>query len=856
MKTNKEKIFDYIVDYSKEFKTLEDDTPKFDTRFLSEKLNMQRTNISSVLNQLVEEGKLSKTNGRPVMFYLSDEQNTELDNLSFSNIIGSDLSLKETLQLTKAAITYPIRIPHVLYIGEKGVGVKTISEKVFDFACSQRILKKNSAFKAIDCLHFDKNQMNERSFWQKNFESIKDGLLLVKNADKISINMITDISNMLIEKKELKFILIVHVKNADSISIFKDYFNFVVNIPPLEKRTLEERYQFIEKFFKEEALKLEKNIDVNYGLMQCLMLYPCIDNLIELKSNIQFGVANALVRFKRNKTIVLELSDLPASVRKGLLLIRDKIHEIDQVLDKNVNYIFTKEQTLQSRSKKIGTDIYQKIDFDYKALGQITVLKDAEEFVFANIEYNLNDYLNKITENIDGEKLKTIVSEKLYQITNEFIQTASIKFNRVYSNKVFLGICLHFNNAIISNRTKQRISNEKVMNIIEQYDEEYLYSRKFIKKLQDEFNVRFSLDESVLLTLLIANDKNQISKNREVITLIIMHGDNTATSISQVVKKLMPINNLQAFDLSLDDDIETSYELLKKKIIDVNQGSGILALYDMGSIQVMLNSIKDETGIDIKSIEVPIPLLAISSCKSSEEGKSLEDIYQHLSHEYSGFAYSRMQSKDIVIVLSSVHENNSDSIKRYLQTLEDYRDYQILAFNITDKQNLIDKINEVQIKGNVVGIVGTYNPDIFNLKYVDYSHLPNVHTIHELFAETKDDFDVLDYLVKQFDIFKKDELNRTLIPFIESLQKIYHMSFSEDTRLGLLIHMECLIDRLQKKYASSVNFNINTIKEKYSKEYGLVSQSLYPLEEGYNVKLSDGDKATIIEIIINSKKEK
>ena len=35
MKTNKEKIFDYIVDYSKEFKTLEDDTPKFDTRFQS-----------------------------------------------------------------------------------------------------------------------------------------------------------------------------------------------------------------------------------------------------------------------------------------------------------------------------------------------------------------------------------------------------------------------------------------------------------------------------------------------------------------------------------------------------------------------------------------------------------------------------------------------------------------------------------------------------------------------------------------------------------------------------------------------------------------------------------------------------
>lgn len=68
----------------------------------------------------------------------------------------------------------------------------------------------------------------------KNFESIKDGLLLVKNADKISINMITDISNMLIEKR-IEIYTNSPCKNADSISIFKDYFNFIVNIPPLEK---------------------------------------------------------------------------------------------------------------------------------------------------------------------------------------------------------------------------------------------------------------------------------------------------------------------------------------------------------------------------------------------------------------------------------------------------------------------------------------------------------------------------------------------------------------------------------------------------------------------------------------------
>lgn len=67
MKTNKEKVFDFIVEYSKRFKTINDETPKLDTQFLSEKLEMRRSNLSSILNQLVDERKIEKTKGRPVL---------------------------------------------------------------------------------------------------------------------------------------------------------------------------------------------------------------------------------------------------------------------------------------------------------------------------------------------------------------------------------------------------------------------------------------------------------------------------------------------------------------------------------------------------------------------------------------------------------------------------------------------------------------------------------------------------------------------------------------------------------------------------------------------------------------------
>ena len=59
MKLNKkEKVYELIESYSIDMK--HDEYPKFTTNFLSEKVDMQRTNLSSILNQLVKEGTLEK----------------------------------------------------------------------------------------------------------------------------------------------------------------------------------------------------------------------------------------------------------------------------------------------------------------------------------------------------------------------------------------------------------------------------------------------------------------------------------------------------------------------------------------------------------------------------------------------------------------------------------------------------------------------------------------------------------------------------------------------------------------------------------------------------------------------------
>ncbi|MCD7892524.1 MAG: PRD domain-containing protein [Erysipelotrichaceae bacterium] len=843
MKTNKQRVYDFIVEYTKEFQTNVNEFPKFDTQFLSNQLNMQRSNISSILNQLVKENLIKKTNGRPVLYYLS--QDVQLDNQIFSSLIGYDSSLKEVIQLTQAALTYPMHIPRILYIGQKGVGIRTLTQKIYEFACSIHLLQKNVPYTIYDCSS-DNLQLLDNIFIKNNH-----GLILLRNADQLSKQTMTQLKSNIINDNTLNFILIVHMNEETDISYFKDDFNFIVHLTSLKNRSLIERYQFIEKFLQNEAKQLDKKIEVNYGLMQCLMIYPCSDNLIGLRNNIRYGVANALVKNKNKSEVIIELSDLPADVRKGLLYIKNNINQLETILDKNMNYVFYANKTLRYKDKNDSLNIYSRLDASYHDLS----LQDADDYIYANIESQINDYLNHLTHDMTNDKFNTIVSEKIRNMVQEFLNNASIRFNQVYSNKIYYGICLHINNALIKNQNKQRISNDNIMNIIDNYDEEYIFVRKFMRELQNIFNIHLSIDETIIVTLIMTIHE-EVEKNHYVTLLIAMHGHSTASSIVEVVKSLMPMRNIEYFNLLLEDDIEDSYESLKNKIIDINQGSGILVFYDMGSIHVMLDSIQEETHIPIRSIEVPIPLLAMSAGKQCEEGHSLDEVYKHVLHEYSDISYQRQNHKDIVIALSSIHENNSESIKRYLQTLEDYRDYQILDFNITDKQNLINKINEIQINGKVVGIVGTYNPDIFNIPYVDYQHLPHVYSIHELFANKQDDFDVLRYLTEQFDIFEYEDLKITLLPFVDQLENIFNETFDEDTKLGLIIHMGCLIDRLYKKQSSAVNFNMDHIKKDYLNEFKSVNEALLPLEEAFDITFSESDKATIVEIIINYRKRK
>ena len=152
-KNNKERVYEFITTYSLEYE--HDEYPRFTTNFLSQKLNMQRTNLSSILNQLVNEGKLIKQKGRPVMYqYINLSEEAEQ---VFKRLIGYDQSLKDAVAGAKATILYPKGKPSILIIAQRGCGAHYFAETVFEFAVKSGVVKNREALLVFDCKAYQEN---------------------------------------------------------------------------------------------------------------------------------------------------------------------------------------------------------------------------------------------------------------------------------------------------------------------------------------------------------------------------------------------------------------------------------------------------------------------------------------------------------------------------------------------------------------------------------------------------------------------------------------------------------------------------------------------------------------------------
>jgi len=152
MQTNKQRVYDFIKLYFSG-----DSSSGVSTKYIAEALNMQRTNVSSILGTLVEEGQIQKTNSRPVLYYIKGDADLAADTC-FSSLIGYNGSLKRAVQLAKAAVLYPQKSLSSVIIGARGTGKKFFAMLMHKFAVESKVLLPDAMYVVFDCRNYTENE--------------------------------------------------------------------------------------------------------------------------------------------------------------------------------------------------------------------------------------------------------------------------------------------------------------------------------------------------------------------------------------------------------------------------------------------------------------------------------------------------------------------------------------------------------------------------------------------------------------------------------------------------------------------------------------------------------------------------
>ena len=867
MKTNKIKILEYIKE-----RTNESNEISFTAQELGDIFDISRANVSSALNELCKDGELQKTTGRPVRYFVSKQVEHEED--CFKDFIGANGSLRNAIKLAKACIMYPEKDLKALISGERGTEGTYFAEKMYEFAISRNLIEKETPFIEINLLNYDSKESVYEAFIEvkeKYGKTLKKygGFMVINHFETVTDEKYKGLMQAAeLDKKDTKAITIFSQELSSNSKDMRKDFAFHINLPSLEERGFEERLEFIESFFKTESEKVHKEIVINSELLRCLLLYKCEGNIQQLKEDIRIGCANAFVRNagKDTDTLNVYLSDCNPYVRKGFLQYKDHKDVIEKLIPENYTYSFAgeygskKQET--SRSKK--QSIYDLIDEKIKELKSRNIPdEDIMTIVSADIESDISNHMSSNDTEYDRTALEKIIDPQIIEIVDDSVKEASSLFSRVYPTSIFQALCFQIQGLIKHDNTKKRISNEKITEVVEKYPEEYAFAARLTTKLNKTFNVPINIDDTVLLTIYFIDNQSQKRNYAKPSVLLIMHGK-VASAIEETIQGLYKTDNIYSYDLLLDQSIDDAYENIKSLCLKIGS-NGILVLYDMGSLKKIMEMISVETGIQMRLLELPMTLLALDAIIKLDGEESLEDVHKSiLNNGFGSFAklkdeYERLDktNKKVIVTLCASGSGSAIQMKQFIEKHIDLTGIQVVALAASDKKVMLDNINNYRRNSEILCVVGTYDPGLYDIPFISVAKLFNtpvdkldllltVDPIHdEELVEYKDLYEYLDKQLEYVDIYKiKNTIHKTIKKMMKKTRIL-----GADEEMGLFLHLACMINRIKSGAELPINVHRDVLLTKNKRAYNDIKDIIIDLEEDADVIVGDDEIATIIEIL-------
>lgn len=883
---------------------------------LSEYMGLDRANISRYLNTLYKEDKLDKLDGRPVRYSIGNRlEKVEESNFSYSDtdeinkvneiknsldsLVGAESSLQMAIQQAKAAILYPPTGLHTIILGETGVGKSMFAEAMYSFAKETKVLKDKAPFIRFNCADYADNPQlvmaqifGVRKGAFTGADKDKDGLL--KKADG-GILFLDEIHRLAPQGQEMLFTFIdkgvfrplgetetqlsaklqiiaatTEEPKSYLLQTFTRRIPMTIVLPPLRERSLNERYDLLEAFISDESIRLDREIYFKRNALKSFLLYDCQNNIGQLKSDIQLSCAKAFLNYKSGKTkaIVVDQSDLQNTVKKGIMKLQDKRGELNKLLN-NIGEVicFSDDKECheckdKSEPEQIG-HFYSNIESKFNSLkNQGLNNNEIDDILNLDIEDYFRKYIKGLKENFRKEEISKIVDERVIDTVEQSLVYASKELGRDFEERVYFGLALHLQGSIERIINGNEIYHPKLNKVRKEYSHEFMIAMDIAKMIEDKFNISISLDEIGYITMFIATDttKLEIENEEKVAVLVIMHGRATATSMVEVANTLIGEDFVEALDMPLDMKAEFMFEKVKKKIVEMNKGKGVIILADMGSLVNFGDMIKEETGVTVKTVDMVSTLAVIEAGRKALNGRDINSIYESCNNinRYGLKSVTALEAKRDLAILTTCFtgEGSAEKLRDIIEEkINNIERVKIITMDILDREKFLSNLADARKKYKVLAIVGTVNMDIDNIPYVSGADIftgEGIVKLNELVKQEVDYTQMAESLKTQIKEIDSFELVRDIREVLLDMEGILDLIIDSDAKAGMVMHISFLVDKIKKHGKETPFIGLNEYRAENNKSFIMVKKSLKLLEVDYDINIGDNEIAYIVKMILNN----
>lgn len=878
---------------------------------VADHLGLERANISKDLNRLAEENLITKEYGKPVLFYPIEKNIKEIsmdcketivrieDQLihcdkkltsSIDKFQQQNESLFQIIEQAKAAILYPPFGMNIILLGESGVGKSMFAELIYKYAKEIDRLDDNAEFIDFNCADYANNPQlllgtlfGVKKGAYTGADQDSEGLVSKANG---GILFLDEVHRLPPEGQEMFFklmdngvyrrlgetqstrkaqvLIICATTEFPDDALLKTFMRripMVLTIPNLESRSIDERYNLITTFFKEEAAKLQKNIKISLNVARALLGCPCTNNIGELKVNIQLLCAKAYADFisKKNNEISIRTVDLSSNIKEGLY--NSNIHR--QVwnkfsLDYGEDIIFHCGKNINSLVRdniKIEQDIYETISQRYETMRRNNV---AELIIEQEIDNDITKYFTKYKneDSVVQRKLQNIIEPFILEIINEVITFCENQMQYSMESNIRTGLIIHIDNTIKRIKRGQKIINPKLSKIKENYNFEFHVALKALKVLESKLDIKIPEDEAGFLTMFIKYEVAIAENKGELVNIfVITHGEGIATAMVRTVNKLLESTHAIGFDVPLDENPKETLMKISEVLKDKTNDS--LFLVDMGSATTFGETLKKEFGVRIRTVPLVSTLHVVEATRKAVMGATLDEIYNDVLKVNVIMDNSTKEdiiNKKLAILTMCTTGHGSALTVKYLLHKElkiDENQVSIIPLNVVGKEGIYTRISDLEKTYKIIAIISSFKMDIdiqqFGLNEIFMDN--SIEEIQKIVDRNLMYLNIGNTLKKQFNNIDGMELTQDIQRINSKLEETLNVRCSADKLIGLTLHLGGVMNRLVVNDRHIRYDEKEYILKNYKKEVNIIKNILAELENKYKVSIPEDEICYIVDII-------